>query len=169
MVWVEYATLLYRHATTSTSYKPGLLRQAMEQALALFPNNTIFLGFYIWNESKTKIFNRVQHMLNDAVKKDSNVILWLSAIYSELHKYTPYHVNSWKCYIQYELIQDNVQKARSLFYRSIRECPWSKELYILGIKSFGANMDEKEANELISLMMEKEIRLRIPIDDEMLT
>ncbi|CAO0790696.1 unnamed protein product [Mucor circinelloides] len=146
MVWVEYATLLYRHATTSTSYKPGLLRQAMEQALALFPNNTIFLGFYIWNESKTKIFNRVQHMLNDAVKKDSNVILWLSAIYSELHKYTPYHVNSvrdyferstqdtrtrssillWKCYIQFELIQDNVQKARSLFYRSIRECPWSK-------------------------------------------
>ena len=40
---------------------------------------------------------------------------------------------------------------------------------MLGIKSFGAKMDEKEANELISLMMEKEIRLRIPIDDEMLT
>ncbi|KAK4511241.1 uncharacterized protein ATC70_012455 [Mucor velutinosus] len=189
MVWIDYATLLYSHATTSTSYKPGLLRQAMEQALTLFPNNTIFLGFYIWNESKTKIFNRVQHLLNDAVKKDSNVILWLSAIYSELHKYTPYHVNSvrdyferstqdtrtrssillWKCYIQFELMQDNTQKARSLFYRSVRECPWSKELYMLGVKSFGANMDEKEANELISLMMEKEIRLRIPIDDEMLT
>lgn len=78
--------------------------------------------------------------------RDSNVILWLSAIYSELHKYTPYHVNSvrdyferstqdtrtrpsillWKCYIQFELMQDNTQKARSLFYRSIRECPWSK-------------------------------------------
>ncbi|KAL9542170.1 hypothetical protein MBANPS3_008745 [Mucor bainieri] len=189
MVWTDYATLLYRHATTSSSYKPGLLRQAMEQALALFPNNTIFLGFYMWNESKTKIFNRVQHLLNDAVKKDCNVMLWLSAIYSELHKYTPYHVNSvrdyferstqdtrtrssillWKCYIQFELMQDNTQKARSLFYRSIRECPWSKELYMLGIKSFGADMDEKEANELISLMMEKEIRLRIPIDDEMLT
>ncbi|KAF1799857.1 NRDE-2, necessary for RNA interference-domain-containing protein [Mucor lusitanicus] len=189
MVWIDYATLLYRHATTSSSYKPGLLRHAMEQALALFPNNTIFLGFYMWNESKTKIFNRVQHLLNDAVKKDSNVILWLSAIYSELHKYTPYHVNSvrdyferstqdtrtrpsillWKCYIQFELMQDNTQKARSLFYRSIRECPWSKELYMLGIKSFGADMEEKEANELISLMMEKEIRLRIPIDDEMLT
>lgn len=84
-------------------------------------------------------------------------------------------------------MQGNDQKARSLFYRSIRECPWSKgkfgqlywmgcwadagwlELYMLGIKSFGANMDEKEANELINLMMEKEIRLRIPIDDEMLT
>lgn len=40
---------------------------------------------------------------------------------------------------------------------------------MLGIKSFGENMDEKEANELISLMMEKEIRLRIPIDDDLLT
>ncbi|KAI8647113.1 NRDE-2, necessary for RNA interference-domain-containing protein [Parasitella parasitica] len=192
VVWIDYATLLYRHATTNTSYKPGLLRQAMEHALALFPNNTIFLAFYIWNESKTKIYNRVQHLLNDAVKnicRDSNVILWLSAIYSELHKYTPYHVNSvrdylerstqdsrtkasillWKCYIQFELLQNNTQRARSLFYRSIRECPWSKELYMLGIKSFGTNMDEKEANELIRLLMEKEIRLRTPIDEDLLT
>lgn len=69
IIWIDYATLLYKHATTSTSYKPGLLRQAMEYALVLFPNNTMFLGFYIWNESKTKIYNRVQHLLNDAVKK----------------------------------------------------------------------------------------------------
>lgn len=82
--------------------------------------------------------------------RDSNVILWLSAIYSELHKYTPYHVNSvrdyfdrstqdtrtkssillWKCYIQFELLQENMQKARSLFYRSVRECPWSKGEFI---------------------------------------
>ncbi|CEP11433.1 hypothetical protein [Parasitella parasitica] len=189
VVWIDYATLLYRHAATSTSYKPGSLRQAMEHALALFPNNTIFLAFYIWNESKTKIYNRVQHLLNDAVRKNSNVILWLSAIYSELHKYTPYHVDSvrdylerstqdsrtkfsillWKCYIQFELLQNNIQKARSLFYRSIRECPWSKELYMLGIKSFGDTMDEKEASELMSLMMEKEIRLRMPIGDDLPT
>lgn len=82
----------------------------------------------------------------DIIARDSNVILWLSAIYSELHKYTPYHVDSvrnyfeistqdartrasillWKYYIQFELMQNNIQKARSLFYRSIRECPWSK-------------------------------------------
>jgi hypothetical protein len=41
-----------------------VLRQTMERALILFPNNTIFLAFYIWNESKTKINNRVQKLLN---------------------------------------------------------------------------------------------------------
>lgn len=29
-------------------------------------------------------------------------------------------------------------------------------------------MNEKEANELVSLMMEKEIRLRIPIENDLL-
>jgi hypothetical protein len=29
-------------------------------------------------------------------------------------------------------------------------------------------MNEKEANELVSLMMEKEIRLRIPIEEDLL-
>lgn len=32
----------------------------------------------------------------------------------------------WKYYIQFELLEKNLDKARSLFYRSIRECPWSK-------------------------------------------
>ncbi|KAI9487708.1 MAG: NRDE-2, necessary for RNA interference-domain-containing protein [Benjaminiella poitrasii] len=188
ILWIEYAALLYHHFTTEKSYKPSILRHAMERALSLFPNNTIFLAFYIWNESKTKIFNRVQQLLNDELKKNSNVILWLSAIYNELHKYKPYHADSvrdffersildtrtrssiilWKCYIQFELSQNNLERARSLFYRSVKECPWSKELYILGIKSFGKTMNEKELNDLVSLMMEKEIRLRTPIEEDLL-
>ncbi|KAI7908306.1 NRDE-2, necessary for RNA interference-domain-containing protein [Cokeromyces recurvatus] len=187
-IWIEYAGLLYYHFTTEKMYKPRVLRYAMERALSLFPNNTIFLAFYIWNESKTKIYNRVQHLLNDALNKNSNVILWLSAIYNELHKYKPYHVDSvrdyfersiqdtrtrssiilWKCYIQFEISQNNIEKALRLFYRSVRECPWSKELYLLGLQSFSKVMNEKELNELVSLMMEKEIRLRTPIEDDLL-
>jgi hypothetical protein len=71
MIWADYASLLYRDAssTMNSGYKPGMLRQTMERALALFPNNTMFLSFYIWNESKTKIYNRVQHLLNDILNK----------------------------------------------------------------------------------------------------
>ncbi|KAG2202419.1 hypothetical protein INT47_008890 [Mucor saturninus] len=190
IIWIEYAALLYRHSTNRDvgGYRPTILRNAMERALILFPNNTIFLSFYIWNESKTKIHNRVHQLLNRTLKQDSNVILWLSAIYSELHRYKPFQVNSvrdfferavsdtrtkssiilWKCYIQFETQQGNTERAYNLFYRSIRECPWSKELYLIGIQAFEKTMKQSEKNELVSLMMEKEIRLRNPIEDDLL-
>ncbi|KAI8051900.1 NRDE-2, necessary for RNA interference-domain-containing protein [Gilbertella persicaria] len=184
MLWTEYATLLYHHALSQT-HKASAIRTAMERALALFPNNTMFLSFYVWNESKTKIYNRVQHLLNDKLK-NANVILWLCTIYSELHRHKPYQVNSvrnhfekavqhtrssillWKYYIEFEMKQNDIQRAKTLFYRSIRECPWSKELYLLGIQMFEKTMTEKEKNELISLMMEKEIRIRIEIEEDLL-
>lgn len=69
VIWVEYAGLLYYHASIQKYYKPAELREVMERALDLFPNNTIFLAFYIWNESKTKINNRVQKLLNTMLSK----------------------------------------------------------------------------------------------------
>lgn len=32
----------------------------------------------------------------------------------------------WKNYIEFELMQKNIEKAKALFYRSLRDCPWSK-------------------------------------------
>ena len=71
MIWIEYAGFLYNHATNRSDglgHKPGLLRQLMERAIDLFPNNTMFLSFYIWNETKTKIMNRVQTLFNKTLK-----------------------------------------------------------------------------------------------------
>lgn len=71
IIWIEYAALLYQHSTNRDvgGYRPTILRDAMERALNLFPNNTIFLSFYIWNESKTKIHNRVHQLLNRTLKQ----------------------------------------------------------------------------------------------------
>lgn len=60
-IWVSHVELLYQHTIRKDSgFQPGKLRQATKQGLALFPNNTILLGLFIWNESKTWIYNRVQ-------------------------------------------------------------------------------------------------------------
>jgi hypothetical protein len=41
----------------------------------------------------------------------------------------------WRYYIQFELNLDNTERAKNLFYRSLRECPWSK-----GILSLNKNI-----------------------------
>ncbi|KAG0944610.1 hypothetical protein G6F29_004478 [Rhizopus arrhizus] len=188
IIMTEYANILYRHTKYHQfegGFQPRIMRGVMERSIQLFPNNTMFFAFYIWNESRAKVFNRVQKLFNDSLSKESNVVLWLSAIYNELHRYKPYQTNLvrdlferaiqdvntkssiiiWKNYIEFELMQKNIEKAKALFYRSLRDCPWSKELYLLGINSFKQTMDNKELNELASLMIEKEIRLRNPITD----
>ncbi|KAI9260144.1 NRDE-2, necessary for RNA interference-domain-containing protein [Sporodiniella umbellata] len=188
MVMTEHISLLYQHTqriSLEAGYKPRMMRSVAEEAIGLFPNNTLFIAFYSWNEAKAKVFNRVQIMFNQALNKNANVVLWLSAIYHESHRGQPYSVDLirnfferaiqdantkssiliWKTYIEFEVMQNNKDQAKALFYRSLRDCPWSKELYLLGLEHFEKTMDEKELNELASLMIEKEIRLRTSLTD----
>ncbi|CAO3586073.1 unnamed protein product [Absidia cylindrospora] len=184
---VSHVELLYHHAKRKDGeYQPRKLRQATMQGLTLFPNNTILLGLFIWNESKTWIYNRVQAFFTTNLESDPNVILWLVYIYVHLHRKQPYDVNLvqtlfeeavrhprtrasillWKLYIQHEIRLGNTQKAQALLYRSVRECPWSKDLYLFGFQELGSTMSTKELLDLTSLMMEKDIRTRLMIDQE---
>ncbi|RCH97051.1 hypothetical protein CU098_008002, partial [Rhizopus stolonifer] len=108
MIMTEYAHLLYRHTKYHPfegGFQPRIMRSVVEKSIELFPNNTMFFAFYIWNESRAKVFNRVQKLFNGSLTKDSNVVLWLSTIYNELHRYKPYRVNL----------------VRDLFERSIQD------------------------------------------------
>ncbi|KAI7885758.1 DUF1740-domain-containing protein [Lichtheimia hyalospora FSU 10163] len=189
VLWVAYARLLYQHAVEGgIGYKPSQMRVLLERALALFPNNTIFISLHVWNETRTKIYNRVRKFFTQALDGEPNVMLWLSAIRSELHRHHPYDINLvrslfesavdnagtrasilvWKLYIEHEIRCKNMDRAKSLYYRAVRACPWSKELYLLGIRVLSRQLSEKELHEMVSLMMEKEIRMRCTIDDTLL-
>ncbi|KAI8340046.1 NRDE-2, necessary for RNA interference-domain-containing protein [Chlamydoabsidia padenii] len=184
---VSHVELLYHHAIRNNSgYQPSKLRHATKHGLALFPNNTILLGLFIWNESKTWIYNRVQGLFATSLASDPNIILWLVYVYVHLHRNQPYDVNLvrtlfeealehprtkssillWKLYIQHEVGLGNTEKARELLYRSVRECPWSKDLYLFGFQKLGSTMTTKELLDLTSLMMEKDIRTRLMIDQD---
>ena len=72
LVMTEYANLLYQHTKyhqLEGGFQPRMMRRKMEQAIQLFPNNTMFFSFYIWNESRAKVFNRVQALFNTVLSK----------------------------------------------------------------------------------------------------
>lgn len=80
------ARLLYHHATTGKMFKMKVMRDALEKALARFPNNSIFLGLYAWNEGRTKIENRVRTLMRDVVleERKETIIGWAFAIWAEM-------------------------------------------------------------------------------------
>ncbi|KAI2730171.1 hypothetical protein CBS147332_2023 [Penicillium roqueforti] len=50
----------------------------------------------------------------------------------------------WRLYILYELYAEyNVGRAREIFFRALRSCPWSKELYLLAFEHLRADLTDR--------------------------
>ncbi|KAI8069872.1 NRDE-2, necessary for RNA interference-domain-containing protein [Gongronella butleri] len=185
-IWMAYADLLYHHAVRKAGgFQPGKLRAVTQRSLDQFPSNTMLLGLFIWNEARTWIHQRVNDTLTTNLAKDPNLVLRIVNIQVHLHRqpYDHHHVRTlfesavadsrtrsslllWKLYIQNELRQGERKKAKELLYRAVRRCPWSKELYMIAIEHLSHEMTNAEQLELTNLMMEKDIRTRLFIDQD---
>lgn len=61
---------LYHYAISSSGgYKPGLIRESLEELIELFPGNTIFLTMYGWNERRSNFENRVRRILDSKISR----------------------------------------------------------------------------------------------------
>lgn len=101
----SFARLLHYHATNTSSFKPAIIREALTASIAIFPQNTIFLSLYAWNESRFRIDDRVRTIIKDVVLSSStpsygqddikeSVTPHLFAIYSELNRSVTFGSNT---------------------------------------------------------------------------
>lgn len=136
--------LLFHHARIGP-FRPALLREQLAIFITLFPQNTIFLSLYAWNESRLRIDNRVRNILLSTVLTPENDTLTsrLFGINYEINQGTKHSVRSafehavnspassssaglWKFYILYALQQFRPQ-AKDVWYRALRACPWVRK------------------------------------------
>ena len=91
----SFARLLYYHATHTHIYKPSEIRSLLAETIAQFPQNTIFLSLYAWNEARFRIDDRLRSVVKELVlsgsgepgkKAQGSVMPHFFAIYSELHR-----------------------------------------------------------------------------------
>lgn len=66
----------------------------------------------------------------------------------------------WRMYIRFELQQGDMKRTKAIFYQAIKQCPWSKVLYIDGIKCFPTDIEE-----ILDTMIEKGLRIRTPLEE----
>lgn len=72
----------------------------------------------------------------------------------------------WKLYFLFERGRGDGKKAREVFWRGIRACPWAKELYLLAFDGQGKiGMGEVELRGVVEMMEEKELRIHKGIED----
>ena len=89
----SFARLLYYHATHTRLVKPNDLRFLLAGSIKLFPDNTMFLSLYAWNEARFRIDDRVRSIIKEVVfadsrnskrKRQESVISHFFAVHSEL-------------------------------------------------------------------------------------
>lgn len=71
----------------------------------------------------------------------------------------------WKLYFLFEISRNDLNRAKSVFYRGLRFCPWAKALYMLAFEYLRPVMHETELRGLYELMGEKELRIHVSFGD----
>src|SRR5699024_2500337 len=88
----------------------------------------------------------------------------------------------WKLYILFELSRGNINRAKAIFYRAVRACPWSKELVMLAFTHLRADvvkqhhtdtrgkvevreegMGFEELRRVYNVLVEKELRVHVDV------
>ncbi len=193
----SFARLLYYHATHTHLFRPADIRSLLAESIAQFPQNTIFLSLYAWNEVRFRIDDRVRSVVKDLVLGDSgdakskdqvSVVPHFFAIYSELHRGVTFGSNIstirstferavesdsgahcaglWKWFFLFEHSRSDTERAKRVFWRGLRACPWAKDLYMLAFEHLrGENMmGEAGLRGIYELLGEKELRVHVTLE-----
>lgn len=86
------------------------------------------------------------------------------------------NLSLWKLYIFFELSRHEIQRAKDVFYRGMRACPWSKDLIMLAFTHLrtdvvrqrygdtGQGMGFNELRWVYNVLVEKELRIHVDVE-----
>lgn len=182
------ARLLWCHIC-SGPFRPALVRERMTAALEFFPQNTIFLSLYAWNESRARIDDRVRAMLRDRVllPEYDCITSRLFAVRHEMQRGNKHSVKAafehaieseagkgsaglWRLYLlwcaqnQDEKIKE---QAKEVLYRGMRACPGVKQLMMEAFEMLRPMMEQEDLKSVYKVMDEKEVRVHVDLEEWM--
>ncbi|KAI1469580.1 DUF1740-domain-containing protein [Daldinia caldariorum] len=178
------ARLLYYHATQGP-FRPGLLREQLTKYINFFPQNTLFLSLYAWREARLSIDDRVRSILDKVVLVDrfdcvssrvfairyesrtgnvhSTRAAFEHALESEACRN---HPGLWISYIRFCHGRKELRaKAKSVFYRALQCCPWSKDVFMEAFATLVRDMDSSELKSVYNTMCEKGLRVHVEMEE----
>lgn len=182
--------ILYHMSTSSSPLH--VLREHLSTALQKFPEDDVFLSLYVDVERKSRITSRLNAHFDHLSRTAETPIPVLFAILFQLeflanlkssdedashssiinrsrawleHSLTNSALRHcpllWRLYLQLENHAGSTGRLKGVFYRAVQQCPWNKCIYVDGVRLFG----EEQLQEMVDLMMEKELRVQIPVEE----
>ncbi|KAG6862421.1 hypothetical protein C0995_011861 [Termitomyces sp. Mi166 len=179
---------VYQHGVVlKNSMAPAVLRQRVEMAMKEYPSNSVVLGLFLEGERGQGVWGRVRGMLGESGSKAKDVArrveeVWIAgwekgrwsgeiertrsglagAVDSDRTRAS--HI-LWGIYIEFEIRTGELQHAKKLLFRAIRECPLVKDLYLLAFGPLRSVFSGKELIGIADTMAERGLRLRAGLDE----
>ncbi|XP_042336651.1 nuclear exosome regulator NRDE2 isoform X2 [Sceloporus undulatus] len=193
-----HASLLRYHMKNSV-YPLNPLREALLEALKMYPSNQSLWRAYIQIQSKSHNASKARRFFDSITRTTKSLEPWLFAVQAEqmrkklidsvqrgangdiyatipetgltnrikaLFEHAVETENGahcpllWRLYIVFMVSLGDKEKSKGLFYRALQNCPWTKVLYMDAIEYF-----PDELQEILDLMAEKELRVRVPVEE----
>ncbi|KAI8164447.1 Eukaryotic translation initiation factor 6 [Colletotrichum sp. SAR 10_70] len=178
------ARLLYHHASRGP-FRRAYLRDQLAHCIDLFPSNTIFLTLFAWASTTFGIDDPVRDILRKVTLTDANDCIGsrMFAIRYELLKGNVHSTQAaferaldtpvcrsnpefWRCYIKFSYARKQFRhKAKEVFFRGLRHCPWSKDLALEAYTTLINVMDEFELRSVFNTMTSKGLRIHVDLEE----
>lgn len=71
----------------------------------------------------------------------------------------------WRMYFLFEVGNVELGKAKDVFYRAVRACPWVKGLYLLPFVHLREVVAVSELKGVYEMMVERELRIHVALED----
>ncbi|KAI4188503.1 MAG: hypothetical protein L6R41_002103 [Letrouitia leprolyta] len=129
--------------------------------------------------------DRHRHKAESEDAASRSVIPYSFAIYTDLHRGITHGLNQnaiwgsferairsedavhsaslWRLYFLFGYENGDLKRTRDLFYRAVRACPWSKEIYMLAFDYLANALPEKELRGVYEMMVEQELRIHVTL------
>ncbi|XP_073205517.1 nuclear exosome regulator NRDE2 isoform X6 [Lepidochelys kempii] len=197
-VTLMHTNLLRYHMKVSI-YPLNPLREALTEALKLYPSNQSLWRSYIQIQSKSHNASKARRFFDSVTRSAKSLEPWLFAIQAEemrkklvenvqrvdvgeiystipetglknriktLFEHAIQSENGthcpllWRMYLNFLFSVGDKERSKGLFYKALQNCPWAKVLYMDAIEYF-----PDQLQETLDLMTEKELRVRVPIEE----
>ncbi|KAI0117538.1 DUF1740-domain-containing protein [Hypoxylon sp. NC0597] len=178
------ARLLYYHARQGP-FRARFLREQLTKYINFFPQNTIFLTLFAWREARLSIDDKVRSILDSVVLIEPHDCV-SSRVFAIRHESRTGNVHStraafehavesaacrhhpdlWISYIRFCHASKELRpKAKSVFYRAIQRCPWSKDVFMEAFVTLVRDMDSSELKSVYNTLCEKGLRVHVEMEE----
>ncbi|XP_064231214.1 nuclear exosome regulator NRDE2 isoform X1 [Aotus nancymaae] len=197
-ITLMHASLLRFHMKVSV-YPLAPLREALSQALKLYPGNQVLWRSYVQIQNKSHSASKTRRFFDTITRSAKHLEPWLFAIEAEkmrkrlvetvqrldgreihatipetglTHRIQALFENAmrsdsgsqcpllWRMYLNFLVSLGNKERSKGVFYKALQNCPWAKVLYLDAVEYF-----PEEMQEVLDLMTEKELRVRLPLEE----
>ncbi|KAI0004208.1 DUF1740-domain-containing protein [Russula compacta] len=186
--------MLYHHISTLRSpTRPAVLRERLENAVELFPDNTILLGMFLEMQRGQGLWGRVRKLGDASISGDRvhekgvsrrAAEIWLSgwekgqwlwevervrgslsaAIENERTRGSPV---LWRLLLELEirLGAGDLERAKNVLLQAIGECPLVKDIYMQAFNRLRPAFSAHELKALWETMIERGLRIRKGLEE----